>query len=451
MAKRTCVLGILVILALGSVSQALERQAASDYHARREKLGAKLDGGVALVFAPAEAEGPNDVYGYRPDNNFYYLTGWPEPGAALLVAGAAEAKGDAAARKYTEILFLPKRNYSQERWTGPKLGPDDPKAAELAGVDRVEPLDNLRDELVKLPHGREMKIYTDVPAGEEASNSTSPLSWLRNANAFFVGASFHDIRPLLASLRMVKDPGEVELIRKATNASIAAQFAAIRAIKPGITEREIAAVLQYEWGKRGCERPSYAPIVGSGFNSTVLHYSDDSGTMQSGDVVVMDAAGEYSLYATDITRTIPVSGKFTRRQREIYEIVLGAQKAAMAAFQSGKSSLRRNKPDSLNDVASEYINTHGKDLHGEPLGKYFIHGLGHYVGLAVHDEGDYDVPLGPGMIFTIEPGIYIPEEKIGVRIEDMYYVDNNGKLVRLTESLPQTVDEIEKLMSKTGH
>jgi Xaa-Pro aminopeptidase len=173
--------------------------------------------------------------------------------------------------------------------------------------------------------------------------------------------------------------------------------------------------------------------------------------MQSGDVVVMDAAGEYSLYATDITRTIPVSGKFTRRQREIYEIVLGAQKAAMAAFQSGKSSLRRNKPDSLNDVASEYINTHGKDLHGEPLGKYFIHGLGHYVGLAVHDEGDYDVPLGPGMIFTIEPGIYIPEEKIGVRIEDMYYVDNNGKLVRLTESLPQTVDEIEKLMSKTGH
>ena len=451
MAKRTCVLGILVILALGSFVQAVERQPSSDYHARREKLGAKLDGGVALVFAPAEAEGPNDVYGYRPDNNFYYLTGWPEPGAALLVAGAAEAKGDAPARKYTEILFLPKRNYSQERWTGPKLGPDDPKAAELAGVDRVEPLDNLRDELVKLPHGREMKIYTDVPAGDDTSNSTAPLSWLRNANAFFVGASFHDVRPLLASLRMVKDAGEVELIRKATNASIAAQFAAIRAIKPGITEREIASVLQYEWGKRGCERPSYAPIVGSGFNSTVLHYSDDSGTMQSGDVVVMDAAGEYSLYATDITRTVPVNGKFTPRQREIYEVVLGAQKAAMAAFQSGKSSLRRNKPDSLNDVASEYINTHGKDLHGEPLGKYFIHGLGHYVGLAVHDEGDYDVPLGPGMIFTIEPGIYIPEEKIGVRIEDMYYVDNNGKLIRLTESLPQTVDEIEKLMSKTGH
>jgi Xaa-Pro aminopeptidase len=161
----------------------------------------------------------------------------------------------------------------------------------------------------------------------------------------------------------------------------------------------------------------------------------------------MDAAGEYSLYASDITRTVPADGKFTPRQREIYEIVLGAQKAAIAAFQSGKSHLLRNQSDSLYDPAYNYINTHGKDLHGEPLGKYFIHGLGHYVGLDVHDPGDYNVPLGPGMIFTIEPGIYIPEEKLGVRIEDMFYVDPNGKLIRLTESLPQAPEEIEGLMS----
>jgi len=205
--------------------------------------------------------------------------------------------------------------------------------------------------------------------------------------------------------------------------------------------------LQYEWGKRGCERPAYAPIVGSGFNSTVLHYSDDSRTIESGDLVVMDAAGEYSLYASDITRTIPASGKFTARQREIYDIVLGAQKAAIAAFQSGKSTLQRNTPDTLYKVAYDYINTHGKDSHGEPLGKYFIHGLGHYVGLGVHDDGDYSIPLGPGMVFTIEPGIYIPEEKLGVRIEDMFYVDSGGKLIRLTESLPQTADEIERLKS----
>jgi len=432
---------------LPSFAHALDRQPSSDYHARREKLAAKLDGGFALVFAPPEAEGPNAIYGYRPDNNFFYLTGWTEPGAALLVESAVEAKGDTAARPYAEILFLPNRNSSQERWTGPKLGPDDPKAATVTGVDKVEALDSLRTELVKLLPTRSAKIYTDVPGPGEVSNSTEPVNWLKNANAFPVGTSYADVRPLLASLRMIKDGGEVELVRKATNASIAAQFAAIRAIKPGIGEREISSLLQYEWGKRGCERPAYAPIVGSGFNSTVLHYSDDSGVIQSGDLVVMDAAGEYSLYASDITRTAPANGKFTARQREIYDIVLGAQKAAIAAFQSGKSHLRRDQADSLHDVAYEYINTHGKDSHGEPLGKYFIHGLGHFVGLNVHDEGDYSVTLGPGMIFTIEPGIYIPEEKLGVRIEDMFYVDKDGKLIRLTESLPQTADEIERIMS----
>lgn len=426
-------------------SSALDRQASSDYRARREKLAAKLNGGIALVFAPPEAEGPNDLYGYRPDDNFYYLTGWPEPGAAVLVAARREATSNGPTREYTEILFLPKRNFSQEKWTGPKLGPDNPKAAEITGFDRVESLDNLRDELVKLVPQRSA-IYTDVPASGEISNSEKPLSWLETANAFPVGTSYRDIRPMLGSLRTVKDAGEVELIRKAVDASVAAQLAAIRAIKPGLTEREISALLQYEWGKRGCERPAYAPIVGSGLNSTVLHYSEDSGPIRNGDLVLMDAAGEYSLYASDITRTVPANGKFTARQREIYDIVLGAQRAAIAAFQSGKSMLRANQPNSIHDVAFNYINAHGKDLHGEPLGKYFFHGLGHYVGLSVHDPGDYSVPLGPGMVFTIEPGIYIPEEKIGIRIEDMFYVDNDGKLIRLTQDLPQEPDEIEKLM-----
>jgi len=440
-----CVVAVTIIFAcLPALGR--ERQPNSDYHARREKLAAKLDGGVALLFAPPELAGPNDVYGYFPDANFYYLTGWSEPGAALLIAPAVEAKNDNPARPYTEILFLPQRNYSQERWTGPKLGPDSPNAAQVTGMDGVKSLDDMRAEFVKLfPGGT--KIYTDIPQGDEPSNSTQPLAWLNNANAFAVRTSFADIRPLLASLRTIKDDGEVELIRKATNASIAAQFAAIRTIKLGITEQEISALLQYEWGKRGCERPAYAPIVGSGANSTVLHYSADSGTIQKGDIIVIDAAGEYSLYASDITRTLPATGKFTARQREIYEIVLGAQKAAIAAFESGKSHLLKDQDDSIYDAAYNYINSHGKDLHGQPLGKYFIHGLGHYVGLNVHDVGDYKVPLSPGMVFTIEPGIYIPEENIGVRIEDMFYVDKDGKLIRLTEALPQTPDEIEKLMA----
>jgi Xaa-Pro aminopeptidase len=187
--------------------------------------------------------------------------------------------------------------------------------------------------------------------------------------------------------------------------------------------------------------------VGSGYYSTVLHYSDDDNVMKSGDVVVIDAAGEYSMYASDITRTLPISGHFTARQREIYDIVLGAQTAAAAAFVSGKSNMKHDDPDSLFKVAFDYINTHGKDLHGEPLGKYFIHGLGHPVGLNVHDATDHAAPLGPGQVFTIEPGIYIPEENLGVRIEDDYYVDPNGKLIKLSGALPSGADEVEKLMA----
>ena len=434
---------LLVCLLFSQLTWALDRQPNSDFRMRRQSLASKASGGVVLLFASNEAEGPNDLYGYRPDDNFFYLSGWSEPGAALLIVGAADPKD----HSYTEILFLPNHNPSQEKWTGPKLGADSPDAGKITGFDHVEVLDNLRSELVRLLPAKKATVYTDVVADGEISNSAAPLDWLKRANSFPVGVSFQDVRPMLASLRTYKDAGEIERIRHATDASIAAHFAAMRTVKPGVTEREISALMQYEWGKRGCERPAYAPIVGSGFNSTVLHYSDDSGTMQSGDVVVIDAAGEYSMYASDITRTLPVSGKFTARQREIYDIVLGAQQAAMAAFRSGKSSLRKDQPNSLYDVAYNYINSHGKDLHGEPLGKYFIHGLSHYVGLNVHDAGDYNVPLGPGAVFTIEPGIYIPEEKLGVRIEDILYVDPDGKLINLTANLPHTADDVEHAMA----
>jgi Xaa-Pro aminopeptidase len=439
--RKALLLSLLFFFLFLQFSWALDRQPNSDYHMRRQALASRAGGGLVLLFASDEAEGPNDLYGYRPDDNFFYLSGWAEPGAALLaMAGTTD-------HPYTEILFLPNHNPSQEKWTGPKLGADNPDAGKITGFDHVEVLDNLRSELVRLLPAKRVSIYTNILAEGEISNSTAPLDWLKRANAFPVGVSFQDVRPLLASLRTYKDAGEIERIRHATDASVAAHLAAMHTVKPGITEREISALMQYEWGERGCERPAYSPIVGSGFNSTVLHYSSDSGTMQAGDVVVIDAAGEYSMYASDITRTLPASGKFTARQREIYNIVLGAQQAAIDAFRSGKSRLRRDQPDSLHDVAYNYINSHGKDLHGEPLGKYFIHGLSHYVGLNVHDPNDYDIPLGPGMVFTIEPGIYIPEEKLGVRIEDILYVDADGKLINLTGNLPHTADEIERAMA----
>jgi Xaa-Pro aminopeptidase len=181
----------------------------------------------------------------------------------------------------------------------------------------------------------------------------------------------------------------------------------------------------------------------------VLHYSQNAATIADGDLVVMDVGGEYSMYAADITRTLPANGKFTARQREIYEIVLGAQAAVEKAFELGKSTLARaGGENSFQKIAYDYINSHGKDKHGQPLGQYFIHGLGHSVGLNVHDPGYASGPLPKGMVFTVEPGIYIPEEKLGVRIEDMYYVDQDGNLVRLTQGLPRTVEEIEAEMAK---
>ena len=438
---------LLPILLLVICASALERQPNADYRGRRLMLAGKTNGGVVVLFAGVEAEGPNALYGFRQDDNFYYLTGLSEPGAALLIAPEVAGDGDRPTRPYTEILFLPGRSQSEEKWTGPKLGPDDPDAGKITGFDRVEILDKLRVELVRLLPQPRAVVYSDLPAFREGSAAGTPLAWLERANAFPVYVSIEDVKPMLDEMRRVKDAGEIALIRKATEASMAGHLAAMHALKPGMTERELEALVQYEFQKRGCERPAYAPIVGAGFNSTVLHYSDDSAPIQAGDVVVIDMGGEYSMYATDITRTLPASGKFTPRQREIYNIVLGAQEAAIKAFRGGHSTLSGDDRDSLYNVAYSYINSHGKDLHGKPLGQYFIHGLGHFVGLSVHDVGGSTVALDKGMVFTLEPGIYIPEERLGVRIEDMFYVDSTGALVRLTAGLPRTAEEVEAAMA----
>jgi Xaa-Pro aminopeptidase len=432
---------MLLVACLAVSAFSLDRQPNADYHARRMALAQKLDGGVTVIFAATEAEGPNATFGFRQDNDFFYLSGLTEPGAALLVAPAFNKS---SSQPYTEILFLPARNPKQEKWTGPKLGADDPQAAGITGFDHVASLDTLSAELAKLLADGRPAVYLDMPESGEQNAASSFLDWSRRANTLPMRTGVNDVKPALAQLRVMKDAGEIERIRHTTDASIAAHLAALKMIKPGLNEHDVEAVMQYEFMQGGCERPAYAPIVGSGFNSTVLHYSADDSPIRDGDVVVMDVAGEYAMYASDITRTAPANGKFTDRQREIYNIVLGAQQAAMSAFKSGQYSLAG--ADSLYKVAYDYINTHGKDQHGKPLGEYFIHGLGHYVGLSVHDVGDNKAKLGPGMVFTIEPGIYIPEEKLGVRIEDIYYVDPNGKLVDLTASLPHTAEEVEAAM-----
>jgi len=419
---------------------AFERQPNADYRARRDRLAAKLDkGSAALLFANSEAEGQNALGGFRQNDDFYYLTGWNEPGAAVLIAPASDK------HPYSEILFLPQHNATQERWTGPKLGAESADAMKVTGFDKVEALDRMRDSLVALLPGPAAIVYTDT---RHESASTIPLEWLKRTNSFPNYTSYRDVRATVAELRVTKDEREVTLIRKATDATVEAHKAAMRNAKPGMTENELSSIMQYEFQRRGCETAAYSPIVGSGFNSTVLHYSENSEVMQDGDLVVLDVGGEYSRYATDVTRTLPVNGRFTPRQREIYDIVLAAQQAAVDSFKAGSSAMGRTATNSLYKVAYEYINTHGKDSHGEPLGQYFIHGLSHYVGLNVHDAGDPNAPLNPGAVFTIEPGIYIPAEKIGVRIEDTYVVGADGKLVCMSCGVVKGATEVETMMKR---
>jgi Xaa-Pro aminopeptidase len=439
----------LALLALAPLAHSLEKQPAAVYHARRVALAAKLQGGVAVLFAAQEPA--LDFMPYRQDEDFYYLTGWNEPGPALLIVGEAPQPQTAraqAAREYKEILFLPTRDLRMEKYTGPKLDAASPGAAQIAGVDAVQQMTELPGVLNRLIDA-DRRLARNVWAQPDAPQAKALAGFTAVTLGHDATSSLRDVTALTAELRVVKDEGEIALLRKASDASIAGQRAMMRAVKPGVTERALAGKMTAAWMENGCERASYAPIVGSGINSTILHYSENTRTLEDGDVLLVDAACEYSMYASDITRTVPVNGHFTPRQREIYNIVLGAQQAAIHAFVAGKSKINdrdRRDPDSLDQAAYNYINTHGKDLHGKPLGQYWLHGLGHMVGIDVHDPTEYPALLKPGMVFTIEPGVYIPEENLGVRIECVFLVGADGKLIDLVADLPHTAEDVEAAM-----
>jgi Xaa-Pro aminopeptidase len=438
-------LAFAILLLAAPLAHSLEKQSVSVYHARRAALGVKLHGGAAVLFAAEEAQ--LDFMPYRQDEDFYYLTGWNEPGAALLIV--ADAPQAQTPRMYKEILFLPTRDLRMEKYTGAKLDAVSPGVAEAAGVDAVQPM----TELARVLNGlidADRSLGRNVWTQPEAPQARALLSFTaatlgKDATA----VTARDVTKPAAELRVVKDAGEIALIKKATDASIQAQRVMMKAARPGVTERALSGKMMEAWMEGGCERPAYAPIVGSGINSTTLHYSENTRTLEDGDILLVDAACEYSMYASDITRTVPVNGHFTARQREIYNIVLGAQQAVIDAFVAGKSKINdrdRKDPDSLDNAAYNYINTHGKSLKGEPLGQYWLHGLGHMMGIDVHDPADYPAVLKPGMVFTIEPGVYIPEEKLGVRIECDFLVGADGKLIDLDAALPHTADDVEAAM-----
>jgi Xaa-Pro aminopeptidase len=388
-----------------------------EFKTRRASLRSSLDG-VLVLFG--RVENRDEVFRVEQEPNFYYLTGWSQPGARLLLTPTRE------------LLFLPHHNERVEHFQGRRSAAEDADVHISTGFEEVKTIEKFESELGQALSEQD-KLY--APLSQSATEKLKTLYPFREIS---------DAVPLITKLRMKKSPAELAAIQHATDVSVEAHRAAWKRMAPGLSEYQIAAVLWSTYIENGCEGVAYSPIVGSGINSTILHYSANQRRMDRGEVVVMDAAAQCDDYASDITRTVPVGGKFTTRQREIYKIVLGAQKAAIAALKPG---VRMAGPgDSLTKIAREYIDGHGRDQHGEPLGKYFIHGLGHQVGLEVHDPGT-DGALEAGMVVTIEPGIYIPEESIGVRIEDVVLVTENGAKV-LSAALPKEADEIEKAVAK---
>jgi len=434
------VFALLLVACLAPMLRAWEREPLSVFAERRAMLAAAVNAPIVL-FGYTGHEEANPSFVFMQEENFYYLSGHNEEGAALLlVPESAEQKGWTGPR---EILYLPPRDLAEERWNGPRMGPNDPGIQEKTGFARVETFAKLRDSLAALAKNYP-EIYTELP-GPHDDGYPHAANWSKWVKDAVPQASVKDVSSAVGTLRAIKSPGEMALMQKAIDPSIDAHFEAMKMMRPGLYEYQVAAKMVGIHAYAGCETEAYSPIVGTGFDSTILHYNKLDRRIEDGDIVLLDVAGQYSGYASDITRTIPANGKFTPRQREIYEIVLGAQNAAMEALKPGMT-LGGKDATSLQKIAMDYIDLHGKDKEGRSLGRYYIHGLSHHVGLDVHDPSGPSRPLEPGMVITIEPGIYIPEENLGVRIEDDVLITPTG-YKQLTARLPRSVDEIEKIMA----
>jgi Xaa-Pro aminopeptidase len=447
--------GAMVFLAVASLplaasadaQQRREREPNSAYAQRRAKLVATTDAPIILTGLNGREE-DSQAYVFAQEENFYYLTGHNEEEAGVILlppAGSKEKKDDFEGPR--EILFLPAKNPAKEKWNGVRMAPSDQGIQARTGFADIRPFSEMRATIERLAKFYPA-IYTILPYEKELGgfpHERDTVEWLKLAAP---RTNLKDIRGNIVDLRLIKGPTEVAFLRQAIGLSLDAHFAAIKMMRPGLWEYQVAAKMVEVHAMGGSEAEAYAPIVGAGPNSTALHYDNLGRKIQDGDIVVMDVGAQYSGYAADITRTVPANGKFTPRQREIYDIVLGAQNAALEALKPGADMCRKGK-QSLYKISYDYINSHGKDQNGKTLGQYYIHGLGHNIGLDVHDPGDSCKPLVPGQVVTMEPGIYIPEENLGVRIEDDVLITETGYEL-LSRRLPRTADEIEKIMTEAA-
>ena len=425
----------------------------STYAARRQAFLKQMGDGIAIFpAAPTSIRSQDVEYRYRQNNDLYYLTGFPEPESLCLLSPNHD--------KEQFILFVRPRDKEKETWTGKRFGVEG--AQEFFGVDAAYTIDQLDEVLPEHLLAAE-KIYYGL--GRDERLNTKILDFvnkgrLQRPRSGHGPVSIIDPSDLLHEMRLFKTPQEIDLMRRAITASAAAHHAALHETRPGMHEYEIEALLEYHFRRNGAEGPAYPSIVASGANATILHYISNDQQMQAGDLLLIDAGSEYACYCSDVTRTFPVGREFSAPQRAIYSLVLTAQKHAIEMIRPGIGF------DDVHQRATEILINGLRDL-GLLSGstesilekgdyrQFYMHRTSHWLGMDVHDVGKYRVgdesrTLEPGMVLTVEPGLYIAADAdvpaayqgIGVRIEDDVLVTANGYDV-LTSTIPKEIDDIE--------
>ena len=431
---------------------------AAEFRARRERLRAAYPNDLLILRGGTEDEAAPGSR-YRQNSPFFYLTGVEAPGAflALLPDHLLASVGvRGAAPEARELLFLPARDPIAETWSGPKLGPG-PESEALTGMTILNSANFLGacTEWIRCSP----RVGTLLPFGPHA-RLTREAALIQRITDHAPAVQFFSIASSLAQLRAIKSPGELAQMRHSIGITVAGHEAARAMIAQGAGKREyeVEAAIFAAFRSRGAVT-GFPTIVGSGFNATVLHYEDNDQTMHEGDLVVVDIGARYGRYSGDLTRTYPVGGKFSPRQREIYQLVLDAHRNVVSGYRPGEDTLQ-----ALNDRCKQFLrqsSLHARDHTGteQTMDLFMPHRLSHHLGLDIHDltallgsnslgpcgEDGVEQPLSPGSVITVEPGIYIPSESLGVRLEDDYLVTETG-LERLGPPLALDLDEVEALM-----
>ncbi|WP_279024094.1 Xaa-Pro aminopeptidase [Gibbsiella quercinecans] len=430
-----------------------------EFHNRRQALLAKMaPASAAVIFAAPEAtRNADSEYPYRQSSDFWYLTGFNEPEAVLILVKSDETHNHS-------VLFNRVRDLTAEIWFGRRLGQE--AAPAKLGVDRALPFDEINDHLYLLLNGLNVVYHAQ---GEYAYADAILYGALEKLRKGFrqnlqAPATVTDWRPWLHDMRLFKSPEEISVMRRAGEITALAHTRAMETCRPGMFEYQLEAEIHHEFARHGARYPSYNTIVGSGENGCILHYTENASQMRDGDLVLIDAGCEYQGYAGDITRTFPVNGTFSAAQRAVYDIVLASLYKALALFRPG-TSIREVTEEVVRVMVSGLVKL--GVMHGEveqliadqAHRQFFMHGLSHWLGLDVHDVGHYGTPsrerlLEPGMVLTVEPGLYIapnadvpPEYRgIGIRIEDDILITADGN-ENLTAGVVKDADDIEALMA----